>query len=286
MPQSPQDAILVGPARSGTTLACELLNKVSDVVALDEPFDRDRLRCIDDPGAFLALVAGQFRLQRAMIERHGEAESTLSEGGVLANHYATPSRSATLRKRQVTLDRMRDVSAPRNFKLVIKHTLPFTALFDDLFARYETFVIVRNPLAILASWNSIDAAYRQGSVQPYVQPLLKGDLAKRLEAIGDRLDRQIALLEWHFERYRPALRAARVVRYEDVVATGGRALELISPSCRQLELDLESHNTNPLYDRDAVFELKERLFNRRGCAFWDFYTPADADRLLDELVSC
>ncbi|MEM8947847.1 MAG: hypothetical protein AAGA21_03420 [Pseudomonadota bacterium] len=283
MPYSPDDAILVGPARSGTTLACGLLNKLPDVVALDEPFERERLQKIPGPDAFLTIVDNQFKSQRSMIETKGEADSTLSENGYLANHYATKGDTTTLRKRQVALNKMRDVNAASDFKLIIKHTLPFTAQLKELARRYETFVLVRNPLAILASWNSIDAAYREGMIQPYVEPLADGDLMKRLKAITDRLERQVDLLEWHFEQYRPALRNAKVIRYEDMVETGGRALKVVSTSAGDLNEDLKSHNTNPLYDRELIWELKEKLIARRG-AFWDFYAPKQVDELFESMA--
>ncbi len=283
MPQSSDNAILVGPARSGTTLACSLLNKLPDVVALDEPFERQGLQQLAGSDAFLAIVDRQFTSQRVMIETTGEALSTLSEGGSLANHYATESATATLRKRQVVLDKMRGVSKTGDFKLIIKHTLPFTAQLDQLSERYETFVLVRNPLAILASWNSIDAAYREGMIQPYVQPLADDDLLKRLAGIDDRLERQVDLLEWHFDQYRPALRKAHIVRYEDIVETGGRALAVIAGTARNLDEDLESHNTNSLYDRALIWEIKEKLIARRG-AIWDFYAPKQVDQLFESLT--
>ena len=283
MPEMPDNAILVGPARSGTTLACSLLNKLPDVVALDEPFERQRLQQVAGPEAFLAIVDQQFISQREMIETTGEALSTLSEGGSLANHYTTETVATTLRKRQVVLNKMRGVNRAGDFKLIIKHTLPFTAQLDELSKRYETFVLVRNPLAILASWNSIDAAYREGMIQPYVQPLADNDLLKRLADIDDRLERQVELLEWHFDQYRPALRTAKVVRYEDIVETSGQALKVIATSARTLDEDLESHNTNSLYDRALIWELKEKLIARRG-AIWDFYAPKQVDQLFESLT--
>lgn len=283
MPQSSDNAILVGPARSGTTLVCSLLNKLPDVVALDEPFERQRLQQLAGPDAFLSIVDQQFKSQRVMIETSGEALSTLSEGGSLANHYATESAATPLRKRQVVLEKMRGVNRAGDFKLIIKHTLPFTAQIEELSRRYETFALVRNPLAILASWNSIDAAYREGVIQPYVQPLADSDLLKRLAAISDRIERQVDLLEWHFDQYRPALRSANVVRYEDIVETGGGALAIIAGSARTLDEDLESHNTNSLYDRSLIWELKEKLIARRG-AIWDFYAPKQVDQLFESLT--
>ncbi len=161
----------------------------------------------------------------------------------------------------------------------------FSTIFlkSKLSRRYETFALVRNPLAILASWNSIDAAYREGVIQPYVQPLADSDLLKRLAAISDRIERQVDLLEWHFDQYRPALRKAHIVRYENFVETGGGALAIIADSARTLDEDLESHNTNSLYDRSLIWELREKLIARRG-AIWDFYAPKQVDQLFESLT--
>ncbi len=280
MASSADNVILAGPARSGTTLACRLLNLFPEVVALDEPFARSAMQAMEGPADLLADVARQFDEQRRMIETEGEARSTIAAGGDLGNHYADQFSTDIPRARQVVLDKIR-VDALPSFRLVIKHTLPFTAIIDDLSNRYPTFVLVRNPLAILASWNTIDAAYREGAIQSYAERLT-GDLASRLGDITDRLDRKIDLLRWHFERYLPALRRGSVIRYEDIVETGGNVLGTIASASpgtsRRLDQDLRSHNTNPLYDREVILRLKDRLLAAQG-AFWDFYRPVDIERL-------
>lgn len=250
-------------------------------MALDEPFERDALRAIS-ADAFMAFIAEQFRRQRSMIESSGEALSTKGESSLI-NHYARSPSLSGIRRRQVDLGRIRVKPATKEFMLVLKHTIPFTAFVEELMDEYRIYALVRNPLAILASWNTIDSAYREGRIQPYAASLTR-DLVKRLARFEHTLDRQIALLDWHFEQYRPLLHSGAVVRYEDIIQTGGGALGVVADSARRIRQSLTNHNSNQVYDRDLMQELKKKLLVTRG-AIWDFYEPASIEQLLYETKS-
>ena len=58
--------------------------------------------------------------------------------------------------------------------------------------------------------------------------------------------------------------ADNILRYEDIVNSGGRALEVIVPSARELDEPLRSRNVNPLYDRDFMLRCGERLLESEG----------------------
>jgi hypothetical protein len=69
----------------------------------------------------------------------------------------------------------------------------FTALLPILAQRFPVFAMVRNPLAVLASWNSVDIPAKQGRV-PKAE-IYDQDLVHRMSSIDDRLDRQLSLLD-------------------------------------------------------------------------------------------
>ena len=48
-----------------------------------------------------------------------------------------------------------------------------------------------------------------------------------------------------------------VIRYEDLVSSGGKALSIITSSANRLEEPLESRNFNPLYDREDMLRIGE-----------------------------
>lgn len=250
-----------------------LLNDLDGVAALDEPFDREVLSRLD-ARSFVPFIEETFEKERQSILESGFAHSTKEIGGNgLGNHYGDTDRQTGLRSRKVDYGRISiKKSLSPDFTLVIKHTIPFTGVIDDLTLSYPTFALVRNPLAILASWNSIDAAYRDGEIQDYARALT-GDLYKRL-SVQDRYERQVRLLEWHFEKYL-AIPPQHVIRYEEVVEsrlnrlrviTGGMGFRGTTGKARRSseELDLlfrkltARPDSSPIfcfYDRDSIEDM-------------------------------
>jgi hypothetical protein len=240
--------ILVAPARSGSTWVCSLLNELPDTVALDEPYARSDIEGLSVAG-FVDLVERSFSTQRQMIISRKQAICTTLVGGGLGNHYGDVD-SQGIRKRQVELGTIHvGKTLCPDFSLVVKHTLPFTGTINELIKRFSTYVLVRNPLAILISWNSIDAAYRDGRIQPYAASLT-GDLPSRLTA-SDRLQRQINLLEWHFERYL-LVDPGKLIRYEDILASKFEPLRNIAGKIS------ETRASRPIFSK-AIEELFERV---------------------------
>jgi hypothetical protein len=64
-----------------------------------------------------------------------------------------------------------------------------------------------------------------------------------------------------------------------MVSSGGKALSIITSSANLLNEPLESRNLNPLYDRDDMLRIGERLLEREG-AYWRFYTRESVEGLL------
>ncbi len=278
--------LLTGLPRGGTTLACELLNHLPDVRALDEPMDpnrllRDAARQEGPPidGAAIRTAIERFALEqrRSIIDR-GTA-LTLHVGGRVIGARVSDVRDAD--GRRVPMGRRGEIAVERpaspDFTLVIKHPVAFTALLGILLERFAVFAVVRNPLAVLCSWESAPFMQREGRLG--LRPEIAPEIARRLEATEDRLERQLELLGWFFECYASLLPRERVIRYEDMIATGGAALTPIASSAAGLRVALESRNTAAVYDREHMRELGRRLLERDG-AHWLFYTREEAAELM------
>jgi hypothetical protein len=168
--------------------------------------------------------------------------------------------------------------ASPDFKLVIKHPVAFTALLPILRDRFEVFAVVRNPLAVLASWESVPFAQREGrlGLRPQVAP----EIDARLQETEDRLERQLMLLDWFFASYASTLPRERVVRYEDIVSTGGTALAPLAASASGLRVGLESRNTALVYDRAHMRQLGSMLLDRDGPRWLAYYTRAEIGALM------
>ncbi|MEN3977208.1 hypothetical protein [Emcibacter sp. SYSU 3D8] len=277
-PDASNNVILVGPARSGTTLACSLLNDpvVANTAALDEPYDRDMLAAVSSE-RFLPFVEAQFHRFRRMLVEEGEAVSTVGDHG-LSNHYDSLCSETGLRERVVSAGRVRlNKALDADCRLAVKHTIPFTAMLEPLRSRYPVYAIVRNPVAVLASWNSIDAAYRNGAPPRYAAHLC-GDMPWLINAVRDRFERQVVLLAWHFEQYLPLLRDGKVIRYEDMIDSGGRALGIVSANAGNLSAQLANQNYVNFCDPELIAQINISL-HRLGGVIWEFYDRKEVDGL-------
>jgi hypothetical protein len=279
--------LLTGLARGGTTLSCELLNRLPDIRALDEPMDPNRLirDATGDDGRSLDVASIHAGIERFAIEQRrsildrGVALTRHVDGRVLGAEKVSDSRGEDgLRTRMATRSEIPfDPPTSSSFTLVIKHPVAFTALLPVLLDRFPVFALVRNPLSVLASWESVPMHYREGRLG--LRTIIAPELAARLEAVDDRIERQLMLLEWFFEMYATALPPERVIRYEDIVATGGAALAPIAPAAGGLKLPLRSRNTATVYDSAHIREVGPLLLERAG-AHWLFYTPEEVKEVM------
>ncbi len=278
--------LLTGTPRGGTTLSCHLLNKLPDTVALHEPLQWQALSAGADHAVVCREIDTFIQETRGSLLQTGSAVSQQQNGRVPDNPVGDyPLGAAWIPRRLLAVPLLRRFglrssrvsrakisiakSLGPDFTLCIKHTGPFTALLAELLETYRVHAIVRNPLAVLLSWNSIDFHLRDGH-HPQAE-LLDPALASRLARITDRFERQTALLAWFFAQYETLLPAEQIIRYEDIIASGGRALSTIIPEASQLHEPLASRNRSPLYDERLRDSLAEGLLKSSG-PFWAFYS--------------
>ena len=99
-----------------------------------------------------------------------------------------------------------------------------------------------------------------------------------MDKIGQRLQR----MHYNYDRYESALPRENIIRYEDICGSGGRAYSVIVPAAASLDEPLENKNVNPLYDREKMLRVGERLLESEG-AYWNFYTREDVQGIMDKL---
>ena len=273
--------LLSGIPRSGSSLCCRLAGQAADTVALTEPIG-EGLMDVADPAEACARIERFVRETRARIRREGRAPA-LTVDGALADNLVSSDASAGLRR---TVSERGDIavggSIPKGFTLVIKHNALFAALLPRLSRRFPCLGLVRNPLAVLASWQSVDLAVHDGHVP--VGERFDPGLARALAAEPEALTRQVIIIDWFFEQFAAHLAARRILRYEDVVATGGRALHRALGVAVPSAEALTDRNANALYDGTAAGALLTALLaGRRTWAA--FYGVADCEGLADALLA-
>lgn len=269
---SSRNLALTGVPRGGTTLACRLLGLCADTVALFEPMDVTGLPT-HDPHAAVERISAFYDEARAQILDTGTAPSKQRDGQVPDNPFGDERTQDGQRRLQVAPGRIRIEPRPGpGFTLVIKHNAAFTALLPTFAERFETLAIVRHPLSVLASWNSVDLPVRRGRLPAGER--LDAALATRLAAEPETLRRQLVVLDWFFERFATALPRSRVVRYEDVVASQGADLRTLAGLTGPADGLLSDRNTSAAYAYDDVARLAEALQRHPGS--WQHWYPADS----------
>lgn len=273
-----RNLILTGVPRGGTTLCCHLLNRAPDTIALFEPIPVDALPI---GAAAVDFLRAYFQSTRQGLQRSGQAPSYRSADGRIPDNPAA-DRPGQPRRWQVEHGMVQfDAPASQDFTLAIKHNASFTALLPQLHAQFETLAIVRHPLAVLASWSSLELAVSAGRAPAGERQDVA--LVQALDRQVDAPGRQIVLLDWFFQRYLQYLPAQRVLRYEDLVESQGRilyrALDLPDSS---MIAPLQERNANPVYRSAILPRLAERLLASDG-AYWHWYPRDSVMPLLERM---
>jgi hypothetical protein len=268
----------MGIPRSGTTLVCRLLNGLPNVVALVEPLDMVSAGPSDAAGMVEHISAFMEEMRHSILDR-ARAVSHHRGGNFPDGMFEQVSATGEVRRGNTDRGEIEiKKRVNESFLLVLKHPAPFTALLHRLHPRYQCFATIRNPLAILASWNSIAAPVRNGHAPAAER--FDPRLSNALALLDSRIDRQLRLLSWHFEQYRQHLPGSSVLRYEEVTASSGRCLSVIAPAAAALRQPLENRDCALASSGgNAIVKIARRLLASDG-AYWSFYSKQSIQSLL------
>jgi hypothetical protein len=200
---------------------------------------------------------------------------------VPTNHISDPDDSGVRKTlvdgREIHVD---NVTVP-DFRIFIKHPAMFTGTLPVLVEAFTCFALVRNPLAVLISWRKSGMPVGKGRVP--AAEMFDPTLAAALASEPDTLERQLIWLDYCFNRYLSHL-PGRILRYEDIIASGGRALWLIHPAASHLDEPLQSRNTFFLKHDQETAELGKRLLDRDSPC-WNVYDRTAVEALLASRAS-
>lgn len=273
--------LLTGVPRSGSSLACRLAGQLPDFVALSEPMARSEFAGLATPSEALATIEGFVHETRGRIVAWRRA-SSIQVDGRLADNVVDAQAVGGLRRRQAAQAEI-DIDKPlsEEFSLLVKHNALFAALLPQLTPSFPCIGLVRNPLAVLASWQTVDLPVNRGRIPAGEQ--FDPALREALDCDSDTLARQLTILNWFFARYGDGLAAERILRYEELIASGGKALFGMLGHRQAKRVPLTSHNDHALYRDADVDRLLETLLASGG-AWTRFYSRADCESVAKRLA--
>lgn len=278
-PAMPRTWLLSGVPRSGTSLCCRLAGALPDTVALSEPIRRKAFGGMGTPRGACARIADFIEEARARILAERWAPSRQVDGRLDDNRTASRHTDAGLRKLrggwgEIAIDKP---LSPR-FTLLIKHNALFAALLPRLNESFPCLALVRNPLSVLASWQTVDLPVHRGRIPAGEE--LDAELHRALEEEPEVLARQLIVLDWFFGRFHAHLDPENIIRYEDVVESGGVALFRRLGHAGARPVALKSRNDSALYDGAMIDTLLAPLLDA-GEHWTRFYSRADCERVAD-----
>ena len=273
--------LLSGVPRSGTSLCCRLAGDLPNTVALSEPIRRKTFGGMDTPRGACARIGDFAGQARAQILAERRAPSVQVGGRLDDNRTASRHTDAGLRRLQASWGEIaiHKPLSPR-FTLLIKHNALFAALLPQLNESFRCLALVRNPLSVLASWQTVDLPVYRGRIPAGEE--LDGELYRALEQEPEVLRRQLIVLDWFFARFHAHLAPADIIRYEDLVESEGLALFRRLGHNRARPVALKSRNESKLYDKVMVDALLTALLDSDG--HWTrFYSPTDCEQVADRI---
>jgi len=273
--------ILTGIPRSGTTLICHLLNILDDTVALHEPMKTLKLSKYHKIGKVSDVISSYFKKTRKSIQKNKKAVSKQVSGMVPDNPVISTKSESGLR---IQVVKRAEIKVNKKFTseglLIIKHPSAFTAILKKLNNKFSVYATIRNPIAVLGSWNSVPMPVRKGHV-PAAERLNK-ELKNKLKNIDDRIDRQLYILSWFYEQYYRNLPTNSIIRYEDLIESNGKILKIITTKAENLNVKLINKNSNFLYKVGDIMSIGERLLKSEG-SYWKFYNKTDVEGIMNSI---
>lgn len=246
------------------------MNSIPNALALVEPMDVAALWRAPSVNSRIGFIEGFFREQRTNILQSKRALARVTSGLFDDNTFdnepnAEGFRGASLSLATVKVEKHLD----DDFTLVVKHPNAFTAILHEVVDRISCFAVIRNPVSVLASWNTLAIPLRNGRAPAAenLDTLLQNDL----ERCNGRYERQVRLIDWYFRQYATLLPPERVIRYEQIIETGGDALKVIDPAARFLNERLDNQNGSSLYEPDVISEVSAAL--RAYGSAWKMFYP-------------
>ncbi|RZJ40131.1 MAG: hypothetical protein EON87_18685, partial [Brevundimonas sp.] len=238
----PDTTLIAALPRSGSTLLCTLLSKAPNTLALAEPMRTQRF---PDPEAAWAQIDRIVPVFREQILTEKRAPMRTSGGKPTDNFMKAPKAGGGPRPSEARLQLVEVTQdlAP-DFTLYLKHPTLFTALIPTSADRpYRMVGLVRAPLAVLASWETVMLSVRDGRATAAEK--LHPDLKSYLDDAPSRYGRQARLMEWFLQRMAQLPRPS-VIRYEDLIARPQETLEQWQPGAA---FDIQPLRHSTIQDR-------------------------------------
>jgi hypothetical protein len=276
------DLIITGIPRSGTTLATAIIDQVPDAFCLSEPETQIALmEGAETAEEFVTRLGAEFDAVRRQLLAGGTVlDRRADTGKAITNYFGRPNADG---RRGVSYAIV-PVSRPglsREFLLGIKHNALYIAVLPEIVkhSRWRIIAVVREPLAVLMSWRSLDLPISQGQL-PAAERFWP-EMAKLTRAGMDLTEKQIRMCDLLCRRFVALARDITVVPYERFVTDPGALLSAcgINTPATTVQVD-RRHSAGGMSDSANIIAERIRAMATAGelpgiCHFYPSYLAHD-----------
>lgn len=256
------NTLITGIPRSGTTLLTSLLAQHGDGVVFSEPeWLKDLRQQAPEPKGFVKALKTQLEKLRTDIQQSQPIllkQSKITQG-LPSNYYLRDAQgNITSDKQEVSVVLPAALAAA---PFIIKANAQFTACLETLCQNTDWHIIavVRNPVAAILSWRSLDIPVSHGRMKIADQ---YADDFTAFTQHDDLLVRQVLITEWFFKQYQRFQDQVTLIRYEDLIERPAQVLQTAYPAGDYTEVQpLQSHNRNRHYPLDQQQAIEQCLMN-------------------------
>lgn len=271
-----RNLILTGIPRSGSTLALKLISHAKGYLCLDEP---QWLKDINQQSQTMTSVA------EGVTNYIGKVRSSIREGKPIEIVYGKESDQLTdnhfIRTKTGKILKNKDFRkkiVPKDYankKIIVKSNVLFTACLPSLIEKkFKILVTIRNPVAIIKSWRSLNISVSIGKLG--IAEKYNSDV-HLIHQEPELLKRQILLLDWLFKQYLQNKDALHIIKYEQLVNNPG-ILNEIDENLHLSDLpQLTSRNDSHYYKHQEEKMIINAL-HKYGNFFSHFYPKLDAEK--------
>lgn len=269
--------LLTGIPRSGTTLACKILNELENTIALHEPLNPSSFYSKTSEDAASEAIRKIQDIEDNLVNgvpfEHG------NKGALLIDNPVSTHRSEKLRK--VVAQRGLITLPPQDESsfLIVKQNAFFAATIHNLKSIYPIVAIVRNPVDVLMSWRTVDLPVNRGHIpagEKY-DAQLKSFL--QTEAVIAR--RQAYIYSWFIKQYISA--NIPIVSYESIIASHGVTLTNAFGLSHSTPTPLD--NISRYYSERELADLSKDIKNSIVQLSSRFYSASDIYNRLEALIA-
>lgn len=248
--------LITGIPRSGTTLLTSLLSKSCATVFSEPSWLKEVRREGVTPEEFSKCFIKKLNSLRDDLQKRKPILLKVSKfyKGQPSNYYVRNTAGEIINDKE-ELPTLLNPKA-YNQPFIIKSNAQFTACLTELikFRRVKISCVIRNPIAVIMSWRSLDIPVSHGNMK--IAEQYNKDYLAFVAPAKSLLEKQVLMVDWFFAEYSKHAKRISIIKYEELVNKPNQILSQWSFYDRTMGVSLKNHNKSSNYDLSERDEIR------------------------------